>query len=90
VLGENVSQAAQFAVTGNSQGGIIAYSLVLAPSVQQRGRFALIPEDGHEPLRQRMVLTRRATPAAKSFYDYVQSEPARQIMRRYGFVLPGE
>ena len=27
VLGENVSQAAQFAVSGNTQGGIIAYSL---------------------------------------------------------------
>jgi molybdate transport system substrate-binding protein len=90
VLGENVSQAAQFAVTGNSQGGIIAYSLALAPSVRERGRFALIPEDWHEPLSQRMVLTHRATPAAELFYDYVQSEPARQIMRRYGFVLPGE
>ena len=39
VLGENVSQAAQFAVTGNSQGGIIAYSLALAPSVRELGRF---------------------------------------------------
>jgi molybdate transport system substrate-binding protein len=90
VLGENVSQAAQFAATGNSQGGIIAYSLALAPSLRERGRFALIPEDAHEPLRQRMVLTRRATPAAERFYEYIQEEPARQIMRRYGFVLPGE
>jgi molybdate transport system substrate-binding protein len=90
VLGENVSQAAQFAVTGNAQGGIVAYSLVLAPAVQALGRYALIPEDWHAPLRQRMVLTHRATPAAERFYDYVQSEPAREIMRRYGFVLPGE
>ena len=29
VLGENVSQAAQFATTGNAVGGIIAYSLAL-------------------------------------------------------------
>jgi molybdate transport system substrate-binding protein len=90
VLGENVTQAAQFAITGNSQGGIIAYSLALAPSVRERGRFALIPEDAHDPLRQRMVLTRRATPAAEKFYDYIQAEPARQILYRYGFVLPGE
>ena len=90
VLGENVSQAAQFAASGNSQGGIFAYSLALAPNVRERGRFALIPEDGHEPLRQRMVLTRLATPAAESFFDYMQAEPAREIMRRYGFALPGE
>jgi accessory colonization factor AcfC len=37
-----------------------------------------------------MVLTRRATPAAEKFYDYIQSEPSRQIMYRYGFALPGE
>jgi molybdate transport system substrate-binding protein len=33
VLGENVSQAAQFALSGNAEGGIIAYSLALAPEV---------------------------------------------------------
>jgi molybdate transport system substrate-binding protein len=90
VYGENVSQAAQFAVSGNSQGGIIAYSLALAPSVRQHGGFALIPEEWHEPLRQRMVLTRTATPEAEAFYDYMQAEPARVIMRRFGFVLPEE
>jgi molybdate transport system substrate-binding protein len=90
VLGENVSQAAQFATTGNSQGGIIAYSLALAPAMQPLGRFALIPEEWHEPLRQRMVLLRNATPVAERFYAYMQEKPAREIMVRYGFVLPGE
>ena len=90
VLGENVSQAAQFAVTGSSQGGIIAYSLVLAPSMKGRGTFALVPEDWHKPLRQRMALLRNATPAAERFYVYMQERTARDIMKRYGFVLPGE
>jgi molybdate transport system substrate-binding protein len=90
VLGENVSQAAQFALAGGSQGGIVAYSLVLAPSMQGRGAYTLLPDSLHEPLRQRMVLTRRAGPVAERFYAYVQSAPARAIMRRYGFVLPGE
>jgi molybdate transport system substrate-binding protein len=90
VLGENVSQAAQFALAGGSQGGIVAYSLALAPAMRSRGCFALLPDSLHEPLRQRMVLTRRAGPVAERFYAYVQSAPAREIMRRYGFVLPGE
>jgi molybdate transport system substrate-binding protein len=90
VLGENVSQAAQFALAGGSQGGIVAYSLVLAPAMQGRGAYTLLPDSLHEPLRQRMVLTRRAGPVAERFYAYVQSAPARAIMRRYGFVLPGE
>jgi molybdate transport system substrate-binding protein len=89
VLGENVSQAAQFALAGGSQGGIVAYSLVLAPAMASRGGFALIPETLHAPLRQRMVLTRRAGPVAERFHAFLQEPPARAIMRRHGFVLPG-
>jgi len=90
VLGENVSQAAQFAIAGGSQGGIVAYSLVLAPALAGRGAFHLLPDTLHAPLRQRMVLTRRAGPVAERFHAYLQEPAAREIMRRYGFVLPGE
>jgi molybdate transport system substrate-binding protein len=90
VLGENVSQAAQYATSGSTEGGIIAYSLVLAPQVAQLGKFALIPEDWHEPLRQRMVLLKSANPAAGEFYAYLQQSAARRIFKRYGFLLPGE
>lgn len=88
VLGENVTQAAQFATTGNAVGGIIAYSLALAPNLQGRGRYALIPAGDHAPLRQRMALTARAGPVAARFYDYMQTPPARAILERYGFGLP--
>jgi molybdate transport system substrate-binding protein len=90
VLGENVSQAAQFALSGNAEGGIIAYSLALAPQLAARGRFELIPEDWHAPLRQRMVLLKDAGPVAERFYEYLQQPAARQILAQYGFVLPVE
>lgn len=90
VLGENVSQAAQFAASGSAQGSIIAYSLALSPKLQGLGRFALIPEDWHPPLRQRMVLVRGAGEVARLFYRYLQSSDAREVFRRYGFVLPAE
>nr|WP_207623659.1 molybdate ABC transporter substrate-binding protein [Rhodobacter calidifons] len=90
VLGENVSQTAQFALSGNADGGIIALSLALAPEVAARGDHALIPQDWHDPLLQRMVLLKDAGPVAEAFYGYMQSPPAREIMVRYGFVLPEE
>lgn len=90
VFGENVSQAAQFASSGNAQGGIIAYSLALAPNIARLGEFALIPEEWHTPLRQRMVLIRNAGPEVRAFFDYLQQATARNILRQYGFVLPGE
>ena len=90
VFGENVSQAAQFATSGNTQGGIIAYSLALAPKVAALGSYELIPAQWHQPLRQAMALTRSAGPVAEAFYTFAKSPEARGIFRRYGFVLPGE
>ena len=88
VFGENVSQAAQFATSGSAQGGIIAQSLALAPSVARLGRFALVPEEWHRPLLQRMVLLNGAPPAARAFYDYIGTPAAQAVMVRYGFVVP--
>ena len=88
VIGENVAQAAQFALSGNAEGGIIAYSLALAPDVAARGRHDLIPESWHRPLRQRMALLRGAGREAQALYSFLQTPAARAIMQRYGFVLP--
>jgi molybdate transport system substrate-binding protein len=90
VLGENVSQAAQFAMSGSTQGGIIAYSLALSPKLSVLGPFELIPEEWHAPLRQRMVLLENAGTTVQRFFAFVQEPEARAVMRRYGFVLPGE
>lgn len=89
VLGENVAQAAQFASSGNAEGGIIAYSVALAPALRDRGTFVLLPESLHAPLRQRMVLLAGASPAAAQFYEYLQAPAARAVLVRYGFTLPG-
>jgi molybdate transport system substrate-binding protein len=88
VLGENVSQAAQFALSGNAEGGIIAYSLALAPQLQALGSHDLISAEVHQPLLQRMVLLKDAGPVATAFYDYMSQPAARAIMERYGFALP--
>jgi len=88
VLGENVSQAAQFAASGSTQGGIFAYSLALSPLVAQQGRHVLLPEDLHQPLRQRMALTKGAGATAHAFYVYLQQPPARKVLEQYGFVVP--
>ncbi|MGQ0727286.1 molybdate ABC transporter substrate-binding protein [Acidovorax sp.] len=90
VLGENISQTAQFATSGSTQGGIIALSLALSPSVAKLGTFQLIPEAWHQPLKQRMVLVKGAPPAARAFYEYISTPAAQEIMVRYGFAMPKE
>ena len=88
VLGDTIAQAAQFATTGNAVGGLIAYSLVLAPGFADRGTYAVLPETDHEPLRQRMVLLEQARPTVVQFYEYVQGDAARAILRKHGYGVP--
>ena len=90
VLGENVSQAAQFTVSGSTQGGIFALSLAKAPAFAKAGTYVLVPEDLHQPLKQRMVLTQKAGDTAREFYTYLQQPAARSVFKKYGFALPGE
>lgn len=88
VLGENVAQAAQFALSGSTQGGLVALSLARVPEVIRGGSYVTVPEAMHLPLEQRMALTRRAGESARSFYRYLQSPAAREVLVRYGFTLP--
>lgn len=89
VLGENVSQATQFATSGAAQAGIIPLSLATTPQVKAAGAFVLLPAEWHAPLRQRAVVLKGAGPTARAFHDFLQGAEARAIFARYGFSLPG-
>lgn len=92
VFGENIAHTAQFVQTGNAQVGIIALSLALNPALSKKGGYYLIPDRLHEPLEQGYIITKRGAgnPLAKQFAAYMASKQARTVMRKYGFVLPGE
>ena len=87
VLGDTIAQAARFATTGNSVGGLVAYSLVLS-DLRSRGTYVVIPPADHPPLRQRMVLLNRAGPVAERFYRYMRQPEARAILQQHGFTVP--
>jgi molybdate transport system substrate-binding protein len=89
ILGDTIAQAAQFATTGNAVGGLVAYSLVLAPGFADQGTYAVIPEPDHQPLRQRMVLLKQAGATTTQFYAYVQGDAARAIFRKHGYGVAG-
>ncbi len=92
VLGENISQTAQFVQSGNVDIGIIALSLALAPTVRSLGRYWLIPEEAHPAIDQGAAIIKasKKQESARKFLDHLQTPAMRAIMKRYGFVLPGE
>ena len=88
VLGENVAQTLQFVQTGDAPAGIVALSIADVPEVTG----TLLSAELHEPINQALAVI-RTTPheeAARAFIDFVNSPEGREIMKRHGFLLPGE
>ncbi|GBD31028.1 Molybdate-binding periplasmic protein [bacterium HR32] len=92
VYGENVGSALQLVQSGNADVGIVALSLALAPPVSSVGRHWLVPDRLHDPIRQAAAVVARSPRQgeARRFLRFVNGPEGRPIMRRYGFVLPGE
>jgi molybdate transport system substrate-binding protein len=87
VIGENISQAAQFVQSGNAQAGLIALSLALSPAMKDAGRYWELPSDAYPELQQvaGVVASSKHKSAAQAFLNYVTSGEGRGILQQYGF-----
>ncbi len=92
VIGENVSQAAQFVESGNAQAGLIALSHALAPALKDKGRYWTVPLDAYPTLNQAVVvLSRSKQPdTARKFLDFLRSPEASSLLTSYGFSMSPE
>lgn len=88
ILGENVSQATQFTLTGSVDVGLIPMSHALRVNVKNKGRCFQIPEYWHEPIIQEMALLNNAKQTALQFYNFMKSTHARIILNNYGYAVP--
>ena len=90
ILGENISQAAQFVESGACDIGVIALSLALAPTMKTAGAYWEIPASAHAPIEQGAVILQSSKHqgAARQFLDFMKSEVGQEVMTRYGFTLP--
>jgi len=88
VFGENIRHALQFVQTGAVEAGIVARSVTDVPEVDW------VPIDAamHAPLDQAAVVVRRSArpELGLAFIQFVNGPEGRPIMKRYGFLLPGE
>lgn len=88
VYGENIGQALQFLRTENVDAAILALSVAQVPEV----RYALVDSNLHHPIIQGAGVTTRSRhpDVARAFIRFVNGPQGRPIMRRSGFLLPGE
>jgi molybdate transport system substrate-binding protein len=89
VLGENISQAAQFAQSGNADVGLIALALALSPAMKDAGTFTEIPADSYPPIQQAAVVlaSSKQKAVAAQFVDALKEAPAKAVLRSYGFAV---
>ena len=88
VYGENVQQAVQFVRSGAADAGIVARSVADTPDLAWR----LVDDTLHAPLNQvASIISRTREPAAAAaFIAFVNGTDARAVMKRFGFLLPGD
>lgn len=90
VQGENIAQTYQFISTSNAELGFVALSQVIDNGKIATGSGWIIPADEYAPIRQSAVLMNQGAknPAAWALLDYLKSEPALAIIKKYGYDLP--
>jgi len=90
VLGENVSQAAQFVDSGNAEAGIIALSLALAPTLKPEGTYYEIPLTFYPPIEQGAVIVKASANKAggRAFLEFLGLPDSLRLMQSFGFAMP--
>ena len=90
VFADNISQAAQFAFTGNAEIGFVALSLALAPDMMGKGQYHIVDQSLYTPVEQACILIKQpvANSEAKKFMNYVLSPATTAIWGKYGYSSP--
>jgi molybdate transport system substrate-binding protein len=90
VLGENISQTAQFVQSGNADVGLLALSLAVAPAMKTSGRYVEVPASDYPPLIQAGVIVKssRNKELANQFLKFLKEPGTVALMEQYGFAVP--
>jgi molybdate transport system substrate-binding protein len=90
VLGENISQTAQFVESGSAQIGILALSIAAAPGMKDKGTAWEVPPSAYSRIEQAAVIPKNAPnpSVARAFLDFVGTPKIRELLRSYGFQAP--
>jgi molybdate transport system substrate-binding protein len=89
VFGENITQAYQFAATGNAELGFVALSQIYKDGQYAAGSYWLVPPALYSQIRQDAVLLTlgKDNPAALALLVYLKSDAAKQVIRAHGYEL---
>ncbi|OFX22687.1 MAG: molybdate ABC transporter substrate-binding protein [Anaeromyxobacter sp. RBG_16_69_14] len=90
VLGQTVSQAAQFVESGNAQIGFLPQSLASVPPLSDEGRSWLVPPSIYPRIEQAGVVLKGAKSAtlARALAAFITGAAGRAALEKHGYALP--
>lgn len=89
VQGESIGQAFSFVSSGNAELGFVALSQVFEGGKLKSGSAWIVPANLHKAIRQDAVILTKGkdNKAATALMDYLKSEPAKAVIRSFGYDL---
>ncbi len=90
VMGQSVSQTAQFVQSGNAQAGFLPLSLAKTPPLSGEGRSWPVPPSSYQRIEQAGVVVKGAKQAAlaRELAAFITGDGAKDVLERYGYDLP--
>lgn len=90
VYGESIAQTTQYIETGAADVGFTALSVALSPEMRGKGRWTKLDSTSYTPIDQAAIILRHSETSPKrqksqAFYDFLYSEKAKAIFRKYGY-----
>jgi molybdate transport system substrate-binding protein len=89
VLGENISQTAQFVQSGNADVAFLSLSLA-ASGAMREGHWVLMPDASYPPIEQAGIVVKSSHNKlqARRFLEFLVSPEGQTILRDFGFGAP--
>ena len=90
VMGQNVSQTAQFVQSGNAQAGFLPLSMARTPPLSDEGRAWPVPPSSYPRIEQAGVVVKGAKQAAlaRELAAFITGDEAKEVLERLGYDLP--
>lgn len=89
VYGESISQVTQYISSQSADVGFTAKSVVLSPEMQGKGKWIDLDKKSYPAIAQGAVLIKSSTArnktGAEQFYNYLYSEKAKKVFKKYGY-----
>ncbi len=88
---ESISQVNQYVLSSSADIGFTAKSVVTSLEMKDKGQWIEIESKAYKPIEQGMVILKYGLDnhpeECKSFYNFLFSDKAKSILKKYGYIV---